>query len=111
MFRDDNATSTYTLPTQPPSIPLRPPKPVPRAPSPDDDIEHVDATEAAKTTIPISSGSSLKRPAPDDGDVSIGNDVGKKRKADNDSNGTGESQGRKKVKEVQVDSDDDFEIL
>lgn len=106
MGSDENASTAYTLPAQPPTIPTRPAKP--RAASPD--VEVVDAKEVASA--------GTKRPAPED--ESAENEGSKKRKVD-ESNGALEgdqqqlkengSEAKKAKKDVDEISDDGFEIL
>jgi hypothetical protein len=86
MKRDLNASKSYTLPAQPPKLPLRPKKVEYRAPSPDESFSILDAQ------APVSSvqATGNKRSASDMEDVK----VVKKQKVD-----------------VVDDDDDDFQIL
>ena len=58
---------------------MQPAKPVVREESPDE-IEALDAPPVNTTQQPITTGSSLKRGAPDDGDVALGDDEGQKKR-------------------------------
>lgn len=86
MNRDSNASKSYTLPTQPPKIPLRPKKVEIRAPSPDDDFTVLEAQEPVPSAQPVGT----KRSASDMEDVPV---VKKQKVA------------------VVDDDDDDFQIL
>ncbi len=82
---DSEAYTSYTLPSAPPMIPRRPAKP------PSHDTESVEpeilASLPVSTTaaVPITTQTTAKRRAPDDGDVSLGNENAKRQKivADN----------------------------
>lgn len=86
--RDPSASRSYTLPSQPSKIPLRPAKTEVRAPSPDEDIQPLEAQ--AQAPVPSTEPPSNKRSAPDTEDVPV---VKKQKVA------------------VVEDDDDDFQIL
>jgi hypothetical protein len=93
-YREANATTSYTLPTQAPVIPLVPAKPRESTPSPEPEI--IDVLPVSATSQPITTN---KRSAPDDGDVSLGDDAPRKKRIGGDgkpvvvvlSNGNGTS--------------------
>jgi len=84
--REANASKSYTLPAQPPKIPLRPKKAEIRAPSPDEGFSILDS----QAPVPSAEPTGTKRSASDMEDVPI---VKKQKVA------------------VVDDDDDDFEIL
>jgi hypothetical protein len=86
MRRESNASKLYTLPTQPPKIPLRPKKAEIRAPSPDEGFSILDS----QAPVPSAEPTGTKRSASDMEDVPV---VKKQKVA------------------VVDDDDDDFEIL
>ena len=86
MSRDPNASKSYTLPVQPPKIPLLPKKAEIRAPSPDVDFSILDS----QAPVPSAQPAGMKRSASDMEDVPV---VKKQKVA------------------VVDDDDDDFEIL
>jgi len=86
MRRDSSASKSYTLPAQPPKIPLRPKKAEIRAPSPDEEFSILDS----QAPVPSAQPAGNKRSASDMEDVPI---VKKQKVA------------------VVDDDDDDFEIL
>jgi hypothetical protein len=72
----------YVLPADPPDLPLAPVKPAPE-PEDDDEIEQLDSMPQSVVTQPITTApTTLKRGAPEDGDVGMGPDAPKKRKVD-----------------------------
>jgi hypothetical protein len=102
---DESATTSYTLPAQPPTIPLRPAKP--RAPTPENDIEVIEAVDAAAIA-------GTKRSAPSDQvdlDAEVEAEASKKRKLENGDDLSAPASTKKAKKEVDEVSDDGFEIL
>ncbi|KAK8843970.1 hypothetical protein IAR55_006762 [Kwoniella newhampshirensis] len=101
---DSSTTGTYTLPSEPPLIPLAPPKPVAKESSEEPEIlgsvPVPKASTSAAQVTPIASTTSVgvKRSAPNDGDVRM-----------NDGDAGGTEAKRRKV--VVVDEEDDFEML
>ncbi|WWC63925.1 uncharacterized protein I303_106530 [Kwoniella dejecticola CBS 10117] len=97
---DAQATSPYSLPSEPPCVPLAPPAPASREPSEEPIIldSMPPPTNNVSENTPISSTTAVgtKRSAPDDGDVK---------------GATEEEQVVKKRKVVVLDEEDDFEIL
>jgi hypothetical protein len=85
MKSEPNTSKPYTLPSQPPKIPLRPAKKEIRQPSPDEDFQVLEEAPVPSTMPP-----SNKRSAPDTEDVPV---VKKQKVA------------------VVEDDDDDFQIL
>ncbi|RSH95232.1 E1 ubiquitin-activating protein uba2 [Saitozyma podzolica] len=86
---DPQAVKPFTLPAHPPALVPRPAKASVVETEPDE----VEIVEIPKPSAPITTAGT-KRPAPDDGDVSVGSDIKRKRMA-----------------VVVQDEDDDFEIL
>ena len=76
--RPEGSAESYGLPAELPKLPLQPVKEAVREDSPDE-IEAIEALPQNTTQQPITS---LKRGAPDDGDVTLGGDEAgqKKRK-------------------------------
>jgi hypothetical protein len=72
---EPNAVSAYTLPSSPPDLSLAPAKPRESTPSPEPEI--LDGAPPVAQAI-----KSNKRSAPEDGDVSLGDDAQKKRKVE-----------------------------
>jgi hypothetical protein len=100
---DESATTSYTLPAQPPTIPLRPAKP--RASTPENDIEAIEAVDVAAIA-------GNKRSAPSDQvDADVEAEASKKRKLENGDDLSAPASTKKAKKEVDEVSDDGFEIL
>ena len=79
---DPAASTSYILPSKAPPLRRRPAKPparVTESPEPEI-IESVPTSAPASVALPITTQSSAKRSAPDDGDVSVGADDPKRRK-------------------------------